>query len=82
MTLSCTYWGSDTGARTFDVLVDGQRVATQTLDRDKPEEFFEVGYELPRELTRGKKHVTVKFQAHPNNTAGGVFGCEMLRPRE
>jgi len=80
MTLSCTYWGSDSGARTFDVLVDGEKLATQKLDRDKPDEFFEVEYPIPAELTRGKGQVTVKFQAHPNNTAGGVFGCEMLKP--
>ncbi len=79
MTLSCTYWGSDSGARTFDVLVDGEKVATQKLDRDKPDEFFEVEYPIRPELTRGKKQVTVKFQAHPGNMAGGVFGCEMLK---
>jgi len=82
MTLSCTYWGSDAGARTFDVLIDGEKVATQTLDRDKPNQFFGVEYELPPELTRGKAKVTVKFQGHPGNFAGGVFGCEMLKPAE
>ena len=29
--LSATYWGSDSGRRTFDILVDGQKIATQTL---------------------------------------------------
>jgi hypothetical protein len=80
MILSCTYWGSDTGARTFDVLVDGRKIATQKLDRDNPDEFFEVDYPIPPELTRGKEQVTVKFQAHRGHTAGGVFGCEMLKP--
>jgi hypothetical protein len=79
MILCCTYWGSDVGARTFDVLVDGQRIATQTLNRNKPDEFFEVEHPIPAELVRGKKKVTVKFQGHPGNMAGGVFGCEMLR---
>jgi DUF1680 family protein len=79
MILCCTYWGSDVGARTFDVLIDGQRIATQTLNRNKPDEFFEVEHPIPAELIRGKKKVTVKFQGHPGNIAGGVFGCEMLR---
>jgi hypothetical protein len=30
-------------------------------------------------LTRGKQKVTVRFQAHPGNIAGGVFGVRMLR---
>jgi hypothetical protein len=80
MILCCTYWGSDTGARTFDVLVDGEKLATETLDRDKPDEFFEVEYPIPAESTRGKEQVTVKFQGHPGNLAGGVFGCEVLKP--
>jgi hypothetical protein len=82
MILSCTYWGSDTGPRTFEVLVDDRKLAIQTLDRDQPDEFFTVEYPIPADLTRGKERVTVKFQAHPNHTAGGVFGCEMLKPAE
>ncbi len=54
----------------------------QTLDRDKPNEFFDVEYALSPELTRGKKKVTVKFQGHPGNFAGGVFGCAILRTEE
>ncbi|MGC8668489.1 MAG: beta-L-arabinofuranosidase domain-containing protein [Chthonomonadales bacterium] len=80
MTLLCTYWGSDVGPRTFDILVDGQRVATQSVDRNHPGEFFDVLVPIPDELTRGKKKITVLFRPHPGNTAGGVFGCATLRP--
>jgi len=75
-----TYWGSDVGPREFDVLIDGERIATQKLARDKPEEFFDVVYPLSEALTRGKGKVTVRFQAHPGNTAGGVFGCRIVLP--
>ena len=80
MTLLCTYWGSDVGPRTFDVLVDGQRIATQSLDRNQPGEFFDVLTPIPPEITRGKKKVTVEFRPHPGNIAGGVFECATLRP--
>lgn len=79
MRLLCTYWGSDIGRRTFDVSVDGTPIATQTLNNDKPGEFFDVTYPLPAELTQGKEKVTVRFTAHPDNFAGGVFGLRMLR---
>ncbi|MBM3888289.1 MAG: hypothetical protein FJ388_04090 [Verrucomicrobia bacterium] len=79
MVLLCTYWGSDTGKREFDILVDGQKIATQKLERNKPGEFFDVEYPIPAQLTAGKQRVTVKFQARPDATAGGVFGCKMLR---
>ncbi|MBN2505842.1 MAG: glycoside hydrolase family 127 protein [Verrucomicrobia bacterium] len=80
MTLRCTYWGEDAGARTFEVLVDGRRIATQTLDRNRPGEFYDEEYPVPTALTRGKSRVSVRFQAHPGNIAGGLFGLRMLRP--
>ena len=82
MTLMCTYWGDETGRRTFDVMVDDKKIATQTLAHDRPGEFFDVEYRVPPELTAEKRKVTVKFQAQPGNTAGGVFGCAMLGPRD
>ena len=75
--LVCTYWGTDAGGRTFDILVDGTTIATQSLNGSKPGEFFDAEYPVPQELTKGKKSVTVKFQAHEGNTAGGVFGIRM-----
>ncbi len=80
MTLVCTYWGSDVPPRTFDVLVNEKVIATQSLDRDKPNEFFQVEYKIPTELTRGKQRVTVKFRAHKGNNTGGVFECAIMKP--
>ena len=77
--LLVTYWGGESGNRTFDILVDGQAIATQTLRQDKPGVFFEKTYAIPAELTRGKQKVTVRFQAHPGNLAGGIFGVKMLK---
>lgn len=74
MTLACTYWGSDK-RRTFNILVDGKKVATQTVNNNKRNEFFEVEYKIPAELTQKKDKVTVKFQAQPGGVAGGVYGC-------
>lgn len=77
--LTVMYWGSDSGSRTFDILVDGQKIATQSLKNNRPGEFFRVNYALPEQLLRDKQQVTVRFQAHPGNTAGGVFDCRTVR---
>ncbi|HSV74185.1 MAG TPA: beta-L-arabinofuranosidase domain-containing protein [Chthonomonadales bacterium] len=79
--LVLTYWGSDAGGRTFDILVDGQRIATQTLNNSHPGRFFDVVHPLPDAVTRGKARVTVRLQAHPGQTAGGLFGCRVVRRR-
>jgi hypothetical protein len=82
MALVVTYWGSDTGSRVFDIVVDGKVIATQRLRRDKPERFFDVTYPIPLELTKGKTKVTVRFQAHPDAIAGGVFGVRTVRAKQ
>jgi hypothetical protein len=79
--LLVTYWGSDAGGREFDILVDGQKLATQKLENDKPTQFYNQVYPLPKELIAGKISVTVKFQAHPGRTAGGIFGCAILKAK-
>ena len=79
MTLVCTYWGDDGGARLFDILVDGQVVATQKLANSRPGVFFDEQYDLPEALTRGKEKVTVTFRAAPGHTAGGLFGLMLLK---
>ena len=78
----CSYWGSDSGGRVFDVLVNETKVATQTLDNNEPGHFFDAVCAIPEELTRGKEKVTVRFQAHAGRTAGGVFGCRIIRRSE
>jgi DUF1680 family protein len=77
--LWCTYWGSDAGPREFDVLIDGVKIATQKLQHNRPDQFYDEIYRIPAEWTKDKTKVTVRFQAHPGNTAGGVFGCRMMR---
>ncbi|HMB91584.1 MAG TPA: beta-L-arabinofuranosidase domain-containing protein, partial [Rhodothermales bacterium] len=76
--LLCTYWGGDRGRRTFDILVNDTKIATQSLDNETPGSFFEVAYEVPALLTEGKSSIRVRFQAHEGNTAGRVFGCKSL----
>jgi DUF1680 family protein len=77
--LVCSYWGSETGLRNFAILVDGQKIATQSLQNDKPGEFFDVTYPIPQELTRGKNKITIRFQAQPGNLAGGFYGVRIIR---
>jgi uncharacterized protein len=77
--LCMTYWGSDSGGRVFDVLVNGRKLTTITLDNNRPGVFYNATCPLPADLIRGRAHVTVRLQAHPGRTAGGLFGLRVLR---
>jgi len=78
--LSCCYWGSD-GGRTFDILVDGRKIATEELKGEKPDTFFDREYLVPADLLKGKGKVTIKFQPVGNSQAGGVFGCYIMKAK-
>jgi DUF1680 family protein len=83
LALLLTYFSDERGKRTFEVLVDGQRVGEQTIDRNPPGSamghFFDVEYKLPAELVKDKKTVTVRFQATNGNEIAGVYGVRMIR---
>ncbi len=76
--LRVTYWGSDASGHDFDVLVEGEKVKTEKLHGKKPGETFDENYAIPANLTEGKSSLTIRFQAHPGSTAGGVFSVLML----
>lgn len=76
--LRATYWGDDS-KRNFDVLVEGDLLATQELNGNQRGRFFDVEYPLPATLLAGKDKVTIRLQAKPGSIAGGLFGCAVLK---
>jgi hypothetical protein len=78
ITLVSTCRGSEGRRRVFDVIVEGEKVATQSLEIH-PTELFDFEYPLPDRLTHGKERVTVKFQAHPDAIAGHVLDVRTVQ---
>ena len=50
-----TYQTDNRRVRTFDILVDGQRIASQTLRPSSESRFFDVEYPLPAALVLDKR---------------------------
>ena len=79
VTLVCTYRGSEGRRRAFDILVDGEKIATENLEYH-PTEALDREYQIPEALTRGKDRITVKFQAAgPQSTAGALIEAKVVR---
>jgi uncharacterized protein len=78
--LVLTYWGEDRG-RQFDIVVDGQKLATERLTASHPGVYFDQVYPLPSTLTQGKEKVTVRVQGS-NTWVGGVFGVRVMNAAE
>jgi hypothetical protein len=76
--LLVTYWGGE-NHRTHEVLIDGMVIATQSINHDRPNRFFDAEYPIPRKLSDGKKQIRISFQTPEGRTGGDVFGCRILR---
>ena len=73
------YWGGYTGSKTFDILVNNTKIATENISNKKPGEFFDAVYEIPQNLISGKNKITVKFIPHDGHRAGPVFGVRTVK---
>jgi uncharacterized protein len=80
LSLMVRYWGNETTCtRTFDILVDGQKLITENiLNKWKKNDFVNQEYAIPNSVVAGKKTVVVTFQA-TTGTIGGLYGVRILR---
>jgi DUF1680 family protein len=79
LALVVEYWGGFPGSKTFDIIVDGENIALENISNKKEGQFIDIKYDIPDQLTFGKRKVTVKFKAHKGNTAGPVFGVRIIK---
>ena len=82
MAIAVRFRQDDSGARLFDLQVDGRTI--HTFNHCQPVEGVEkpLYYEeirIPEELTHGKTYITVKFNAHNHNMAGGIFDLRTIQ---
>lgn len=81
LALRLRYWGNETGAREFDVLIDDHLVASDNPSgRWNRDSFVEEEYEIPSSAIADKEFVTVKFVPRKHNTAGGIYHVRLVHP--
>lgn len=79
MTLIVTYYKDEWRKRTFTISADGAKLGDQVIPGREGLKFFDVSYTLPPELVKGKKKVTVRFEATGGSEIGAVFGIRTYR---
>ncbi len=72
--------------RSFDVVIDGQKIGEGAIDRFPPGSptgrFYDVDYKIPAELVKDKQKLTVRFQATGGNETATVFAIRLVRAEE
>jgi DUF1680 family protein len=79
MALLITLHSEQQDRASFEVLVDGTRVATPSIVDNSVSGFYDARIVVPANLLTGKEKVTVRFQATGNGRIPTVFGVRMIR---
>ena len=82
MAIVVTYYSDEWRKRTFDILVDGQKIGEQVVGKGGAPHFFDVEYAIPADLVKDKQKVTVRFHATNENEIAAVFGIRTIRSDE
>lgn len=77
LSLVCTYRGSEGRRRVFEILVDGQKIATENLPYH-PTELLDYEYKIPAALTAGKSSVVVRFQSQAEAATAAVYDIRIV----
>jgi DUF1680 family protein len=79
MALVINYWGGFTGSKTFDILVNGKKIATENISGKKDGQFIDIQYDIESEVIGDKKKIIVKFEPHQGHRAGPIFGARTIK---
>ncbi|HEX3250452.1 MAG TPA: beta-L-arabinofuranosidase domain-containing protein [Pyrinomonadaceae bacterium] len=81
--LIVTYNTDERARRSFEVMIDDERIGTGTIRRSPPGSaegrFYDVDYMIPEYLVKDKKKLTVRFQAANGDETATVFGVRLVR---
>jgi hypothetical protein len=77
--LVVTYHADSRRPRTFDILADGQPLASERLEVSSENRFFDREYAVPAGAVQGRQKITVRFQATGGNDIAAVFGIRVVR---
>jgi uncharacterized protein len=77
--LVVTYNRDNRRARSFEILIDGTRLAEETIPFDSESRFYDREYALPAALVAGKTQLTIRFQATGGNEIAPVYGLRLIR---
>ncbi|MBN1768220.1 MAG: glycoside hydrolase family 127 protein [Prolixibacteraceae bacterium] len=82
LSLNVRYWGAEWGGRKFDIYIDDEKLLTEdNTGRWNQSRFFNIEYDIPNSMLKGKSSIRVKFQALPGNTAGAVYYVRLLKTK-
>jgi hypothetical protein len=83
MALVVSFNTEERAKRSFEILLDGQRIGEGVIERyppgSPPGRFYDVDYKIPAALVKDKQKMTIRFQSTGGNETATVFGIRIIR---
>jgi len=73
------YWGGFSGSKSFDIYVEGEKIASQDGANIAPGKFIDVEYPIPNHLLVNKGKIEVKLVPLKEHRAGPLFTARTIR---
>jgi hypothetical protein len=79
LSLMVRYWGNESCTRTFDIMIDDDKLVTENIvGKWNKSDFVNETYPIPDAMVKGKKEVRITFKAS-SGMVGGIFEVRLLR---
>jgi hypothetical protein len=78
VTLVATYNSEQPHPRSFDVIVNGHRLASESQPQSSVSKFYDEEYVLPADVLRHKEKLTVRFEATNGLEVTPVYGIRLI----
>jgi len=75
--LRITYFKGDVGRR-FQIFINGKLIATPTFETQIEDDFFEIDYKIPDNISLNHDQIEVLFKATKNSQTAGIYGVRLL----
>lgn len=81
--LRVRYWGNETGAKRFNIVVDGETLTTvDNSGRWGVNEFREEEYGIPPRMLAGKQRVDIRFEPAEGNSTAGIYHLRLVKIKD
>ena len=82
LSLMLRYWGAEWSQRKFDIYVDDEKlVSVDNSNKWNQSRFFDVVYEIPESMVKGKSAIRIRFQAAKGNNSSPVYYLRLVKQR-
>jgi DUF1680 family protein len=78
VTLVATYNSDQRRPRSFDVIVNGQRLGSESQPQSSVSKFYEKEYVIPADVLRHQEKLTVRFEATNGLEVTPVYGVRLI----